>query len=95
MFAEDCHDRLRCRLNDDDGVLRFVEFEVLNAWRCRGVETALQRYFAGRALGDVDLDYLGELTCTGKGECIHAVIREVNRYLGLFVRRDEDQAATC
>ena len=59
------------------------------------METALQRYFTGRALGDVDPDYLGGLMCKGKGECIDAVIREVNKYLGLFVRNDEDQAATC
>ena len=95
MFPDDCHDRLRCRLNDDEGVLRFMGFEILNASRCRGIETALQQCFLGRALADVDLDYLEGLTCNGNGECIHAVIREVNKHLCLFVRSHEDQAATC
>jgi hypothetical protein len=95
MFPDDCHDRLRLRLNDDDGVLRFVNFEILNALRCRGIETALQGYFVGRALADIDFEYLRGLMCRGNGECIHAVIREVNKHLCLFVRNHEDQAATC
>jgi hypothetical protein len=95
MFPDDGHDRLRLRLNDDDGVLRFVSFEILNASRCRGIETALQEYFVGRALADVDFDYLQRLMGRGNGECTHAVIREVNKHLCLFVRSHEDQAATC
>ena len=95
MFPGDCHDRLQCRLNDDDGVLRFVEFEICNASRCRGIETALQEYFVGRALAHVDFDYLRKLMSGDNGECIHAVIREVNNHLCLFVRSHEDQAATC
>ena len=95
MFAENRHDRLRLRLNDDDGVLRFVDFEILDASRCRGTERLLQEYFVGRALADVDFDYLRGLICEGNGECIHAVIREVNKHLCLFVRNREDQATTC
>ena len=95
MTSKDCHDRLRCRLNDDDGALRFVEFEILNPSNCRGVATALEEYFVGRALADVDFDHLRRLMCPGNGECIHAVIREVNRQLCLFVRGHEDRAATC
>ena len=95
MFQDDCHDRLRLRLNDDDGVLRFIDFEILNASRCRGIEMALHEYFVGRALADVDFDHLRGLMCRGNGECIHAVIREVNKHLCLFVQNDEDQAVTC
>ena len=95
MFPEDCHDRLRCRLNDDDGVLRFVDFEILNASRCRGIETELQEYFVDRPLANVDLEYLRGSRFEGNGECIHAVIREVNKHLCLFLRNHEDRAATC
>lgn len=56
---------------------------------------ALQEYFVGRALADVHFDHLRALMCGGNGECIHAVIREVNKHLCLFVRGHENQAATC
>ena len=95
MFSEDGHDRLRCRLNDDDGVLRFANFEILNAAKCSGIATALQEYFVGRALADVDFDYLRGLMSRGNAECIHAVIREVNKHLCLFVRSHADQDAKC
>ena len=95
MFPDGCHDRLRFRLNDDSGVLRFMEFEILNPSRCRDVEETLREYLVGRALVDVDLDYLRELTCTGDGECTQAVIREVKKHQHLFAGNHEDQSATC
>lgn len=95
MFSEGCHDRLRFRLNDNDGLLRFVEFEILNASRCRGIEVTLREYFLGRALADVDLDYLRKLACAGSGECMQAVIRKVEKHRHLFARNHEDQSAPC
>ena len=95
MPAEDCHDKLRFRLNDDSGSLRFMEFEIRNAPTCQDVEKTLREYLVGRALAEVDLDYLRKLTCAGNGECVQAVIREVQKYQHLFVREPEDQAATC
>ena len=95
MFMEDCHDRLRFRLNDDSGVLRFMEVDIRNAPTCRDVEKKLREYLVGRALGDVDLEYLRKLACTGDGECMQAVIREVQKYQHLFVRNHEGQSATC
>ena len=95
MFPDACHDRLRFRLNDDDGVLRFMEFEILNASRCRGMEETLREYLVGRALADVNLDYLRKLSCTGDGECMQAVIREVQKHQHLFDRNHKDQSAKC
>jgi len=95
MCAEDCRDKLRFRLNDASGSLRFMEFEILNAPTCRDMEKTLREYLVGRALAEVDLDYLRKLTCAGNGECMQAVIREVQKYQHLFVREHEDQAATC
>ena len=95
MSVEDCHDKLRFRLNDDSGVLRFMEFEILNAPTCQSVEKTLHEYLVGRALAEVDLDYLRKLRCTGNGECMQAVIREVQRYQRLFARNHEDESATC
>ena len=95
MFPDDCHDRLWFRLNDDDGLLRFAEFEILNASRCRGLEETLRGYLVGRALADIDLDYLRTLVCMGNGDCVQGVIREVRKHQHLFVRNHEDQSATC
>ena len=95
MCIEDCHDKLRFRLNDDSGVLRFVEFEIRSAPTCQDMEGTLREYLVGRALTDVDLEYLRNLACTGNGECMQAVIREVRKYQRLFVRNHEGQSATC
>ena len=95
MSAEACHDKLRFRLNDDSGVLRFMEFEILNTPACDDMEKTLREYLVGRALADVDLEYLRNLACTGNGECMQAVIREVQQYQHLFVRNDDSQPATC
>ena len=95
MFAEDCRNRLRFRLNDDSGALRFVEFEILDASRCGDMERTLRDYLLGRALVDVDVEYLRKLTCAGNGECMQAVIREVEKQQHLFTRKGEDQPATC
>jgi hypothetical protein len=95
MFAEDCRDKLRFRLSDDSGVLRFVKFEIADAPTCREMEEMLREYLVGRALVDVDLEYLRNLACTGNGECMQAVIGEVQRHQRLFVRKHEDQSATC
>ena len=95
MCTEDCHDRFRFRLSDDSGVLRFMEIEIRNAPTCRDVERTLREYLVGRALGDVDLEYLRKLACTGDGECMQAVIRELQKCQHLFVRNREGQTTTC
>ena len=88
MFSDDSHDRLRLRLNDESGVLRFVEFEILNPSRCRDVEQMLREYVLGRALADVDLGYLCKLSCNGNDECLRGVIYEVHKYQQLFAKKD-------
>ena len=95
MCTEDCRDRLRFRLNDDSGVLRFMEFEIRSAPTCQDMEKTLREYLVGRALADVDLEYLRAPACTGNGECMQAAIREVQKHQHLFVRNHESQPATC
>lgn len=95
MLSKDCRDRLRFRLSDASGVLRFVEFEILDHDECHDMETTLREYLVGRALADVDLDFLRGLTCAGNGACMDAVICEVQKCQHLFVHRQEDQSAAC
>ena len=75
--------------------LRFEDFQIVGAPECRDVEEMLREYLVGRALADVDLGYLRRLVCAGNGECVHAVIREVQKYQHLFVRDHEDRSAAC
>ena len=95
MCSDECHDRLRFRLNDDSGVLRFVEFEILNVPGCQDMGDTLRDYLVGRALADVDLDYLRTLSCAGTGECMQTIIREVKKYRDLFARTQGQESATC
>ena len=86
MRREDCQDRLRIRLSDRSGDLRFEAFEIVNAPECREIEAALRCYLVGRPLAEVDLDYLRELRCPANGECARAVIDEVQKCQRLFGR---------
>ena len=93
MCASGCNDRLRFRLNDDGGVLRFVEFDILNPLTCQDMVDTLRRYLVGRALADVDLAHLRKLKCTGNGECMRAVLHEVEKQQHLFIGKNASGSA--
>jgi hypothetical protein len=95
MSPKDCRDKLRFRLSDASGVLRFAEFEILDDGECYDMKATLRDYLVGRALADVDLDFLRGLTCAGGGACLEAVISEVQKCQCLFVYNREDQSAAC
>jgi hypothetical protein len=86
MFPEDRDDRLRFRLNDENGVLCFTEFEILNPQRCRDLAEPLRQYLVGRPLADVDPDDLRNHMHAGDGECIEAIIRELLKQQRLFIQ---------
>lgn len=85
--TERCKDKLRIRLSDDSGALRFEAIEIVAAPQCRDIEATLREYLVGRSLADVDLDYMQGLQCAADGECMRAVIREVENYQRLFLPR--------
>ena len=93
--AEECHDRIRFRLSDDSGILRFKDFEIVDAPQCRDVERKLREYLVDRPLAGVDVDYLRTLGCQPNGGCVRAVIDEVWKYQRLFVRNREDRSTVC
>jgi hypothetical protein len=95
LSAEQCLGRPVFRLSDESGSLRFMEFEILNAPECRDMEATLRDYFVGRALADVDLEFLRGLHCPGDGACLDVVIREVRKHQRLFVRNRAARSATC
>ena len=95
MTTEKCHDRLRVRLGDASGVLRIEEFTIQNAAECQGMEHTLREYLVGRPLAEVDLDYLRRLRCPADGECLRAMIDEVQKYQHLFSGRVGNSSASC
>ncbi len=84
MFTPTCDDRLRFRLGNESGVLRFEEFSIINPLECRGMEHTLREYLVGRSLADVDLDYLRGLRCPADGESLRALIATVQKHQQLF-----------
>ena len=90
-----CKDKLRLRLSDESSILRFEAFEIVGAPQCREIEATLREYLVGRSLAEVDLDYLRGLTCPADGECVLAVIREVQKYQHLFSGKSKDRSAVC
>ena len=95
MCAEDCRNRLRIRLSDDNGVLRFEEFEIVGAPECQDIAATLREYLVGRTLPETDLDYLRRLRCPADGGRARAVIEEVEKCQRLFDRKQTDRGATC
>lgn len=89
MFTEECNDKLRFRLGDDSGILRIEEFAIVNAPECRDMQHTVRDYLVGRPLTDVDLDYLRRLRCPADGECLRAMIHEVQKYQRLFAGRSK------
>jgi hypothetical protein len=59
------------------------------------MEETLRQYLLGRALADVDLRYLQALACGGNGDCMQALIREMQKYQYLFDRNHEGLSARC
>ena len=86
MSASECNDRLRFRLSDDSGVLRYEEFTILDTLDCKDMQHTLRDYLVGRSLADVDLDFLRALKCPADGECLHALIGMIQTHKQLFAR---------
>ena len=84
MSSEECKDSLRYSLSDESGVLRFDGFEIVSSAECRETQKALQEYLVGRALSEVDLDYLRGLACSRGGGCMDAVIEAVQEHQEMF-----------
>jgi len=95
MSTNECLDKLRFRLSDEGGTLRFAAFAIAGALECAATEAALRDYLIDRPLADVDLNYLRSLSCAEDGACVRAVIKEVQKYQHLFVQHQRDQTVTC
>lgn len=67
----------------------------MDAPQCRDIERTLRNYLVDRPLAHVDLDYLQRLGRRANGGCVRAVIRELQKYQGLFARNNEDRSTVC
>ena len=89
MPTRQCRDRIRFRLSDDSGALRFEAFAIVNATECGDMERTLREYLVGRKLVDVDLAYLRSLKCPLNGACLFAMLEVVEQHQRLFSAKAE------
>ena len=95
MAPENCADRVRFTLSDEDGELRFVSFDIVGAPECKNLTAALRDYLIGRKLADVDLHHLRGFRCSGNGECVRAVIDTVAEHQVMLVPDHSSRPSTC
>ena len=76
--SEYCDQLFRYKLDDADGDLRFVEFELLGSLKGSRLELTLVPYLQGRALESVQTDDLPPACCPDDGGCLNAIIGHLN-----------------
>jgi hypothetical protein len=85
MAGNDCLDKIRFKMSDVSGQMRFVSFEISqSAPRCDFLED-LRAYLLNRPLREVDLAHLENSACTGSGHCLPAVKKAITEYQNLFL----------
>lgn len=75
--SEYCDQLFRYKLDDADGDLRFVEFELMGSLKGSRLEQALVPYLRGRALGSVRVRDLPAACCPDDGGCLNAIIQHL------------------
>ena len=84
MNPDECTDRMRFALSDKTGVLRVVEFDIVDVPQCGEFAGVLKQYLIGRPLAELDLDYIRSLRCRGDGQCMSAIVDAIAEYHEMF-----------
>jgi len=84
MSPEECVDKVRFKLSDETGKLRFKEFDIVDVLERREIADALRKHLVGRPLAEVDVDYLARLDCPGDRRCMRAIVNLVAQYRLVF-----------
>jgi len=92
---KECYDKIRCALNDKNGVLSFESFEIAGAPECKEMEKTIRKYLLGRPLAYVDLEYLKKIKCKENGKCILALIQLIQEYKDLFISSNKYEETKC
>jgi hypothetical protein len=87
---DDCRNRVRFALSDSTGVLRFTDFDIVDAPECREVAKTLKAYLVGRPLAELDLDHIRGLSCGGNGQCVRDVADEIEDYRRILAPNDAE-----
>jgi hypothetical protein len=82
--AGDCRDKVRFRLSDSTGALRFTEFDIVDAPECGRIAGALRDYLLGRPLAEIDLGHIRQMTCAGNGQCIRDIAGVIENSLAML-----------
>lgn len=74
---EYCDTLFRYRLSDEDGALRFTDFELLGALRNSRLQKVLVPYLEGRELASVRPEDLPGACCPEEGVCLNTIIQHL------------------
>ena len=77
---KECHDRIRFTLTDQEGPLRFKEFEIDDDSICMCIKSAIQSYLLNSPLGDIDIDAIYHALSERHSECAGAIADIQKKY---------------
>jgi len=84
LNPDECVDKIRFALSDKTGVLRVVDFNIVDALQCSEFAEGLKRYLIGRPVVEIDVDYIRSLRCSGDGQCMRAIVDAIAQYHEMF-----------
>lgn len=85
MTEAECREKVRCSLSDKTGVLRFDNFEIVDAAECEETADKIADYLIGRALSEVKADRIREIGRDGHALCANVVAQLVIESQEVFV----------
>lgn len=84
LNPDECADKIRFALSDKTGVLRVVDFDIVDAPQCAEIAEALKQYLTGRPIVEVDLEYIQSLRCRGDARCMRTIVDTITQYHEMF-----------
>jgi hypothetical protein len=90
--CEQFRDRIRYALSDTSGILRFKDFEIVDAPECLGAAKAVRQLVNGTALEEIDVDALLHRPCPANGQCMRAIAGLIRQSQDLFVHATVPQS---
>ena len=70
---QECHDRIRFTITDQEGPLRFTKFEIDDDSICKCIEDTLRSYLLNCPLADIDINAINHALSGGHSECAQAI----------------------
>ena len=93
---DDCYDKVRFKLSDETGDLRFTSFEIINSPECARQVEEIRAKLLGQRLADINTAEILRISCSGNGQCTKTIVNIITEYQDRFLhnrRRDNQDIA--